>query len=226
MPGCTQISGIGATFTDRQQIVAHSKGTRTRVDNFGVCLWAILAGPNNSTTSSTKLFGLAIQTRCQLIMCQVILCMFHVLFYLSLYQHLVCPLQRSAVRLPCGLGDGGEHFDSVTQSCKPCAVGMFLKAWKSKLEDCHKEDTAKSTSRVGLNSSALYCEKDVPTKCFSCDNLGRYQDAEGKTECHPCPDHAKRPIGSNFTSIRNCKEHMPCVNANISAHIECLHRCL
>lgn len=115
--------------------------------------------------------------------------------------------------LPCGLSKGGEYFDRTTQSCKLCAIGMFQKAWKSKPEDCVNE------ARQG--SQDFYCEKDVPKNCVSCDHIGRYQDVKGKTACLSCPEHAERPIGSNFTSISDCKEHVHvymCKCKNICMH--------
>ena len=132
-----------------------------------------------------------------------------VVLYLSLYQH---PLWWRAVTLPCGFDNGGQYFDKTTYSCKNCSVGMFGEAWRSKPEDCvheqHRVAMNKSELTAGSNSSEVYCEKDVPTTCISCDNSGRYQGMEGQTTCSTCPENAQRPIGSNFTSISDCKKHV------------------
>ena len=133
-----------------------------------------------------------------------------IVFYLSfvLVSDLLC---WRAVILPCGLGNGGQYFDKITRSCKNCTVGMFREAWQSKPKDCvhdqHKVVMPESELKAGLDSPDVYCEEDVPRSCFSCDKSGRYQGVEGQTACTVCPEHAERPIGSNFTSISDCKEH-------------------
>ena len=146
---------------------------------------------------SGRLCGLITQHRCHVIMCQVIL---HVGRCISSQFVSVSMLCRAAI-LPCGLGSGGQYWDETTHSCKNCAVGMFQQGWVSKLLDC-----VNKSASVKSNSSEFYCEKDVPKNCLSCDKSGRYQNVEGQSACHTCPEHAGRPIGSNFTSISNCKD--------------------
>ena len=148
--------------------------------------------------------GLETQHWSHLIMCQV---MMNVAICLTFVSVSICLLWWRAVTLPCGLDSGGQYFDQITQSCEPCPIGMFQEAWQSKPEDCvNKVASANSESRAKLNSSDFYCEKDVPTKCSSCDPSGRYQDAEGQTACLVCPENSERPIGSSFTSISDCKD--------------------
>ena len=81
-----------------------------------------------------------------------------------------------ASKIPsCGKTNGSEFYSEATQSCQPCAIGMYREPWGSPEHNDYSDD-------------------EVPRVCDSCSVRPGYSDQTGLSECKACPTHSHRPV--------------------------------
>ena len=75
----------------------------------------------------------------------------------------------------CGKTEGGKFYSEATQSCQPCAIGMYREPWGSPEHNDYSDD-------------------EVPRVCDSCSVMPGYSDQTELRECKACPTHSHRPV--------------------------------